>query len=143
VSLANDGRLLRRLTWTVEVKESDPAGGAGAEAGGQTFGFEAETIVEPTVVLTLEGPQKWVTGKPARFALKAEVSWPPRTRRQVLKAYPGWEFDVVWAKPGTFEVRAAVTVRQSYEFPDGQRLTVYNTYVTVTKVEVFTPGLTG
>jgi len=143
VSVANDGRLLRRLTWTVEVKESDLTGGAGAEAGGQTFSFEAETIVEPAVVLTLTGPQQWVTGKPARFVVKAEISWPPRTRRQVLKAYPGWEFDVVWAKPGTFEVRAAVTVRQSYEFPDGQRLTVYNTYVTVTKVEVFTPGLTG
>ncbi len=136
-SLANDGRVLRKLQWSVEV------GGGAAAPGSEslTATFEAETIVEPVVVLTLEGPQKWVTGKPARFTLKADISWPPRTRRQVVKAYPGWEFDVVWEKPGAFEVRAAVTVRQSYEFPD-QRLTVYNTYVTVVTVEVLTPGLT-
>lgn len=133
-SIANDGRVLRDLEWTVEA-----TGGSGP--GESAFTFEAETIVEPVVVLTVEGPKKWVTGKPARFKVVAEVSWPPRTRRQVIRAYPGWEFDVVWEKPGTFEVRGAVTVKQSYEFPD-QRITVYNTYVTVVTVEVFTPGLT-
>ncbi len=157
-SLANDGRVLRKLEWTVNAGRTEgtggtPAPGGGTPAGetpqgngdgngdGLTFSFEAETIVEPVVVLTLEGPEKWITGQPARFGLKADVSWPPRTRRQVIRAYPGWFFDVVWEKPGRFEVRAAVTVRQSYEFPD-QRITVYNTYVTVVSVEVLTPGLT-
>ncbi len=133
-SVANDGRVLRDLSWTVQA-------GQGAGPDGRTFSFQAETIVEPQVKLTIEGPVKWVTGKAARFEVKAEVSWPPRTRRQVIRAYPGWAFDVVWEKPGVFEVRAAITVKQSYEFPD-QRLTVYNTYVTSTKIELFTPGLT-
>lgn len=151
-SLANDGRLLRELTWAVEAGQggagSGDAGlGAGRDGGqspgsdGRTFTFEAETIVEPVVKLSLEGPEKWVTGKPARFEIKAEVSWPPRTRRQVIRAYPGWKFDVVWEKPGKFEVRAAVTVRQSYEFSE-KRITVANTYVVVKTIEIFTPGLT-
>jgi hypothetical protein len=127
-SFAADGRLLRDLVWTPQV-------------GSEPVAFEAETIVEPDVTLALEGPAKWVTGRPARFTLKAVVSWPPRTRRQVIRAYPGWTFDVMWEKPGRFEVRAAVTIRQSYEFPD-QRITVSNTYVTVVAVEVFTPGIT-
>lgn len=129
VSRANDGRLLRELTWTAEV------------GPGEAISFEAETIVEPVVSITIEGPRKWVTGRPARFKVTAEVTWPPRTRRQVLRAYPGWLFDVVWEKPGAFEVRAAVNVRQSYEFPE-RRLTVSNTYVVVMPIEIFTPGLT-
>ncbi len=127
-SFSTDGRVLRDLAWTVQ-------------AGDSIVTFEAETIVEPEVTLTLAGPRKWVTGKPARFTLEAEVGWPPRTRRQVIRAYPGWAFGVMWERPGTFEVRAAINVRQSYEFPD-QRLTVSNTYVTVVALEVFTPGLT-
>jgi hypothetical protein len=127
-SFSNDGRVLRDLAWTVQ-------------AGDSIVTFEAETIVEPEVTLTLTGPRKWVTGKPARFTLEAEVGWPPRTRRQVIRAYPGWAFDVMWEKPGTFEVRAAINVRQSYEFPD-QRLTVSDTYVTVVALEIFIPGLT-
>lgn len=130
-SVAGDGRVLRKLQWSVE-----------ATVAGMVFTFEAETIVEPVVTLTLSGPKKWVTGKPARFELEADVSWPPRTCRQVIQAYPGWSFDVVWEKPGRFEVRAAITVRQSYEFPDGQRITVYNTYVTVVPIDILTPGLT-
>jgi len=129
VSWANDGRLLRELTWNVEVE------------AGQAVAFEAETIVEPVVDIVLSGPQKWVTGRPARFQVTVEVSWPPRTRRQVLRAYPGWLFDVVWEKPGAFEVRAAVNVRQSYEFPE-RRLTVSNTYIMIVPIEIFTPGLT-
>jgi len=148
LSLGPDGKTLRELHWEVKAARDGsgavlaaPGGPAAVDADGMTFSFEAETIVEPVVTLSLEGPRKWVTGKPARFTLRADVSWPPRTRRQVLKAYPGWSFDVVWEKPGRFEVRAAVTVKQSYEFPD-QRITVYNTYVTVRTVEVLTPGLT-
>jgi len=129
-SWANDGRLLRDLDWRVTVRD------------GETVTFQAETIVEPEVKLDLVGPKKWVTGKPARFTLAAEVSWPPRTVRQVVRAYPGWKFDVVWEKPGKFQVRAAVSVRQSYAFPDGQRLTLTDTYLTVVEVDVFTPGLT-
>ncbi|HCJ11131.1 MAG TPA: hypothetical protein DHW14_08235, partial [Clostridiales bacterium] len=137
VSLANDGRLLRELSWTVEAGRDGPDG----TGEGFSFTFEAETVVEPEVVLRLDGPVKWITGRPARFVLTAQVSRPPHTRRQVIRAYPGWSFDVVWEKPGRFEVRAAVTVRQSYEFPE-RRLTLWNTYVVVTKVEVFVPGLT-
>jgi plastocyanin len=137
LSLANDGRRLRELSWTVEAGRDGPDG----TGEGLSFTFEAETIVEPEVVLHLGGPVKWITGRPARFVLTAEVSRPPHTRRQVIRAYPGWSFDVVWEKPGRFEVRAAVTVRQSYEFPE-RRLTLWNTYVVVTEVEVFVPGLT-
>ncbi len=133
VSWANDGRLLRELSWDIEVGPED--------AGGEPVVFEAETIQEPEVRLALKGPVKWVTGKPARFELEAEVGWPPHTRRQVVRAYPGWTFDVVWEKPGRFEVRAAITVKQSYEFPE-RRLTVWNTYVVVAAVEVLTAGLT-
>jgi len=114
VSVANDGQVLRELTWTAQARE-------GPTAGGMTFEFD---------------------GKPARFELKAEVSRPPHTRKQVIKAYPGWVFFVVWEKPGMFEVRGAVSVRQSYEFPE-RRLTIYNTYIVVVPVEVFVPGLTG
>lgn len=136
-SYANDGRLLRQLQWTVDVpppeNPEDPVAA--------TFTFEAETIEEPTVRLTIVGPVKWVTGKPARFEIKAQVSWPPWTTRQVIQAYPGWEFDVVWEKPGKFLVEGAITVRQTYTFPE-KSITVYNTYVTVVETEVFIPGIT-
>ncbi len=136
-SYSNDGRILRQKTWTVHV----PAPTPGKPLEPVTKTFTLTTIIEPTVQIRIEGPRTWITGRPARFRVTAQVSKPPYTHNQQVKFYPAQVFDVVWARAGTFRVIAAVNVRQSYRFPE-RSVFVSNIYVKEIPVEVVTTGVT-
>jgi hypothetical protein len=58
-----------------------------------------------------------------------------------VQIYPAPRFQVVWARAGTFDVVVAVTVRQSYRFPN-QSIFVSNTYLHKVPVKVLTTGVT-
>jgi hypothetical protein len=127
-STDNGGQIIRQLTWPVE--------GDGGERE-----FRAETIREPAVKVVIDGPKMWVTGKPAEFKVTARVDDPPLSVNKVVTIDPGPVFYVVWARPGTFEVSAAVTVRLSYRFPE-RSVFVVDTYVETVAVEVCTTATT-
>ena len=129
-SFSNQGQILREQRWTVNI----PAG-ASAERPGQGTTLQAETLGEPRVVLTLEGPAAWVVGRPARFTVRAWAEDPPYGRIEEVEADPGWAFDVVWLRPGTYAVAAAVTVQVRYAL-GGRRFTITNTYLHGVKVDV-------
>jgi len=128
-SYSNEGRPLRRKEWTVEVSPGD-----------LVRTFYVETVEEPRVELELKGPMLWVTGRPANFQVVPHITAPPHAERVTYRCYPSDEFTVVWNKPGTFTVRAAVTVKTNYVFPD-QRITTWNTYVVTREVKVATTSI--
>lgn len=126
-SLAEDGRVIRELTWTQHV-----------ERPGETHEFHAETIRPPDVALRLEGPQAWIVGRPATFQVRWAVQGGGPIESVEARAYPGERFRVQWARPGNrFSVRAAVTLKIRYRFPDGHTFTAYDTHVTETFVDVY------
>ena len=129
-SFSNQGQILREQRWTVNI----PAG-AGTDRPGQGPTLQAETLGEPRVVLALEGPAAWIVGRPARFTVRAWAEDPPYGKIEEVEADPGWAFDVVWSRPGTYAVAAAVTVRVRYAL-GGRRFTVANTYLHGVKVDV-------
>lgn len=128
-SYGNKGRVLREESW--EVKVDKPG----------VLRFPFETVVEPTVKIRLEGPAKWVTGRPARFRVQVESNDPPFVERKVVTIDPGREFEVLWEKPGTYTVSAAVTMRVTYRFGE-KSITAWNTHVRSVRVEVLTTGVT-
>ncbi|MHB8946697.1 MAG: hypothetical protein ACYC6I_09235, partial [Bacillota bacterium] len=97
--------------------------------------FKADTIREPRVKIVIDGPKMWVTGKPAEFRVTAEVDDPPYSENKVVSIDPGPIFFVIWERPGTFDVSAAVTVRLSYRFPE-RSVFVVDTYVEKVEVQV-------
>lgn len=129
-SWANNGRALREMSWQVEIL-----------TGGEQRVFTAETIQEPQVEIIINGPDQWITGRPALFTVQAIVNQPPYTHNQQVQIYPAPRFQVVWARAGTFDVVVAVTVRQSYRFPN-QSIFVSNTYLHKVPVKVLTTGVT-
>lgn len=159
-SISTDGRTLRRAKWMVTVSGegttegglSDPTGNAngGSERAnrkevrlkpGETHEFEAITVKPPSVTVRVHGPAEWVTGRPARFDVELDMSQPDFCVSQsVTRVYPGEAFLVVWERPGRYDVEAAVTVKTTYSFED-QRLTLYNTYVGRTSVNVLASGI--
>ncbi|GAB6876116.1 hypothetical protein [Thermaerobacter litoralis] len=76
--------------------------------------FNAAAPQAPRVVLRLEGPAHWVTGRPALFRLHADIENPPFTQRVEVDYDPGPVFSVRWRRPGTFAVDGAVRVRVHY-----------------------------
>lgn len=125
-SINEAGAVIRQLTWEVTV----PEGGDALRRE-----FKAETIREPRVKIVIDGPKMWVTGKPAEFRVSAEVDDPPFSDDKTVSIDPGPVFSVVWARPGTFEVAAAVTVRLSYRFPE-RSVFVIDTYIEKVQVQV-------
>ncbi len=125
-SIDQNGAVIRQLTWAFTVPE---------EEAGRPREFKAETIREPRVRSVIDGPKMWVTGKPAEFRVTAEVDDPPYSENKVVSIDPGPVFYVIWARPGTFEVSAAVTVRLSYRFPE-RSVFVVDTYVEKVEVQV-------
>lgn len=126
----NHGRVIRHLTWDHQVEEMTG-----------TSRFFAQSIVEPEVRVTVEGPRAWVTGRPAAFRVTVQVSEVSGVHREVVSIDPGPHFEVWWERPGRFAVQAAATVRITYEFPE-RRVTVHNTYVGSVSVEVMAPIIT-
>jgi pimeloyl-ACP methyl ester carboxylesterase len=129
-SFSNQGQILREQRWTVSI----PAG-VGPDRPGHGPTLQAETLGEPRVVLALAGPAAWVVGRPARFVVRAWAEDPPYGKIEEVEADPGWAFDVVWTRPGTYAVAAAVTVRVRYAL-GGRRFTLANTYLQGVKVDV-------
>lgn len=127
-SLDQNGAVIRQLTWTFTVPE---------EEAGQPRAFTVETIREPRVKIVIDGPKMWVTGKPAEFRVTTEVDDPPYSEDKVVSIDPGPVFHVIWARPGTFDVSAAVTVRLSYRFPE-RSVFVVDTYLEKVEVQVCT-----
>lgn len=149
-SFSNKGTLLREITWEVIVVppreevdfvagEGDPVGAA-PSPGRRTF--RAETVREPVPRLVLEGPVKWVTGRPGRFRLEAVVPAVPFVESVRVTYHPAKVFDVQWARPGIFRVQGAVVLRITYRLPEG-RLVLTNTYVTERRVDVLATSVTG
>lgn len=122
-SLDRDGKVLREMDWDVEVK------------AGEDTSFTAETPLPPHVDIEIEGPLEWITGRPARFHLRATVVDPPQGHVVNVGFHPGEQFDVTWVRPGRYEVQGAVTVRVRYEFPE-RPVTLSHTYLQRAEVEV-------
>ena len=131
-SIDESGLLIRQLSWDVSVPGEADGTGRGNEVPRE---FRAETIREPRVKVVIDGPKMWVTGKPAEFRVTAEVDDPPFSDGKLVSIDPGPVFNVVWARPGTFEVSAAVTVRLSYRFPE-RSVFVVDTYLEKVEVQV-------
>ncbi|MHB9059425.1 MAG: PKD domain-containing protein, partial [Bacillota bacterium] len=125
-SIDQNGAVIRQVTWTFTVPE---------EEAGRPREFKADTIREPRVKIVIDGPKMWVTGKPAEFRVTAEVDDPPYSENKVVSIDPGPIFFVIWERPGTFDVSAAVTVRLSYRFPE-RSVFVVDTYVEKVEVQV-------
>lgn len=132
-SISNKSDLLRHVKWTVEIKPED------LSQGRATRGFELETAREPRADLDIQGPRKWITGLPAPFKAKAEITWPNNGVQEAVTLYPGREFYVVFDKPGKFPVTAAVQVKVRYHFPE-RTYVLSNTYIKKVWVEVVTTG---
>ncbi|MEW6308481.1 MAG: PKD domain-containing protein [Bacillota bacterium] len=122
-SLSNKGTVLRSKTWAIPAK------------AGQTFEFSLETVAEPTVRITLIAPRLWVTGRPAAFQVVPEVLMPDGARAEQITIDPGREFQVVWERPGRFTVKAAVSVKCTYVFPE-RTLTLTQVHVAEVGVDV-------
>lgn len=122
-SLDVRGKVLRRLDWNMEVR------------AGEDIIFTAEAPLPPHVDLEIKGPLEWITGRPARFHLKATVTDPPYGHVEGITFHPGEQFDVTWIRPGRYEVQGAVTVRVRYEFPE-RAVTLRHTFLQRTEVEV-------
>lgn len=145
-SYSNQGELLRELTFPVLIPPQPPVD---QPAGilkrllmdPNKVEFQAETIQEPKVSIDIVGPKKWITGMPARFNVRVEVSDPPRVSRKVVTVDPGSEFEILWDTPGTYVIRAAVTVDISYGFPE-KTIRIINTYLQSREIEVLTTAST-
>lgn len=149
-SWSNKGTLLRELTWEVIVvppRESvdflaGEGDGVGAAPSPGRRTFRGETVREPVPRLVLDGPVKWVTGRPGRFRLEAEVPTVPFLESVRVTYHPAKAFDVQWARPGIFRVQGAAVLRITYRLPEG-RLVLTNTYVTERRVDVLATSVTG
>ncbi len=134
-SFSNQGQILREQRWTLNV----PAG-AGPDRPWTGPTLRTETIGEPRVVVALEGPATWVTGRPAAFRVRAWVDEPAHGRIVEVTADPGWHFEVLWERPGTYAVAAAVSVKVNYSLA-GRSMTFTNTYLHGVKVDVAVPAM--
>ncbi|MBC7338655.1 MAG: hypothetical protein H5U04_02110 [Firmicutes bacterium] len=117
-------------------------GGAGADGGdtvvaGEPWQASLDTVQEPRVVATIDAPREWMSGRPARIQVSAEVEEVPYVAEQRVEIDPGQEFIMIWERAGLFPVRVAVTVILRYRFPETE-YTLRNTYLFETWVKVLT-----
>lgn len=133
-SIAADGTVLREKLWSVPVSAAE-------SSSGREWEFIAHAPRAPAIRMELDGPVMWVTGRPARFQVKAEVEAPDYGRVVETGFDPGSAFQVIWARPGTgFPVEAAVYAVVRYDFPDGGTLTMRFTETAAAEVEVLALG---
>ncbi|MGB9866640.1 MAG: PKD domain-containing protein [Bacillota bacterium] len=126
-SVDSQGKALKRQQWHVEIGSQDQL-----EAE-----FQAETFIPPDIDLKLVGPEMWITGRPATFSVELDCETPEGAELQVVSVDPGRKFEVQWERPGTFQVKAAVTVRTTYR--DGEhKVSVVQTKVITKQVKVVT-----
>ncbi|HLS88389.1 MAG TPA: hypothetical protein VK008_02055 [Sphingobacteriaceae bacterium] len=136
-SVAPDGTVLRQLSWDVSVSPE-------AAAAGEEWSFTAYGPQAPGITAHIEGPGTWITGRPATFRVRAEVTPPPYGEILAVNYDPGREFDVVWARPGKgFIVRAAVLVDVRYTYPDGRRQTWRHVALAEKEIEILATSVGG
>lgn len=149
-SYSNQGEVLRELTFpvvTLPLSQTEKPAGALKQLlldpgkDPVEVDFQAETIEEPKVSIDIIGPRKWLTGKPARFEARVQVSDPRRVSRKIVTVDPGSEFEILWDTPGIYVIRVAVTVDISYAFPE-KTIRIVNTYVRSKEIEVLTTAST-
>jgi len=137
------GKLLCRLTWSVDVPAPPPGeeGGAGSGAGdGMERELTAQAPLEPGVAVNLDGPREWMAGIPAQYWVRVSVTDPPGGRSRVVDIDPGPAFQVLWERPGHYLVQVAVTVETTYEV-DGKAVRLRSTWVYSWPVTVLAPAL--
>ncbi len=143
-SYANDGRLIREISWSVTPADRDllPEGVSAIEVGDEEWWeFSAHSILEPGVTVHIDGPQSWVTGMPATYHVISDITLPPYVEDADIYYYPDQTFRVMWERPGTFTVLAAVNLRFSYRLPE-RSLYVSVIYLAELEVEVVATSIT-
>lgn len=130
-SFDNHGEPLLEQVWNVTVGGGDDLNRT----------FTCRSMPRLSAVVEIKGPSMWVTGKPAVYS--AELKMDPEAGIELVSVEydPGPRFCVMWERSGDFQVSCAAKVRLRY-FISGETLTVTNTYVTETTVEVLTTGVT-
>lgn len=126
-SMADGGRPLRTIEWEIEIpQDSDDS---------LERSFAAQTSEVPEVDVRVLGPKRWITGRAATFEVKVSIADTPFAVRHEVEVDPSPQFLVLWDRPGKYEVQAAVTIKTTYEFPEGP-IVVRNTYLGKAQVEV-------
>lgn len=130
-SYDNRGDPLLEQVWNVTISGGDELNKT----------FTCRSIPRLSAVVKINGPSMWVTGKPAAYS--AELQMNPEAGIEVVSVEydPGPRFSVMWERSGDFQVSCAAKVRLRY-FISGETLSITNTYVTETTVEVLTTGVT-
>ncbi len=72
---------------------------------------------------------------PATYRVNADITLPPYADEASVYYYPDQVFRVMWERPGTFRVLAAVNLRFSYRLPE-RSLYVSVIYLAEVEVEV-------
>ncbi|HHV79670.1 MAG TPA: hypothetical protein GXX40_08720 [Firmicutes bacterium] len=103
--------------------------------------LNTESVRASPIQVRLVGPEKWVTGRPAQFTVEVKADLPEGASSETVSVDPGREFQVQWAKPGTFEVKATAVVRVTYPTREGSVSATY-TALGTKKIEVFSLGIT-
>ncbi len=132
-SLAADGTALVEGQWSVAVPSE-----------GWTEVFPYDTARELIPEITLSGPAAWVVGRPARYRVEVELDPVPGPVENLqIVIYPAEEFDVVWERPGTFQVTGAVNLRYSWRRVDGSSRYFSVIFTEERPVQVLATSLTG
>ena len=132
-SLAADGTVLDEGQWNTSVSSGQWT---------EVFPYEAPAELVPEI--RLRGPESWVVGRPARYWVDVHLDEVPgQVENLRIVFYPGEEFDVVWERPGTFQVRGAVNLRYSWRRSDGSSRFFSVTFTEERPVQVLATTLTG
>lgn len=126
-SLDSEGKVLKQQQWQVEIGPQDEL----------ELEFRVQAFDPPDISVRLIGPEAWVTGRPATFTVDVDCSTPEGASAQVVSVDPGRQFEVQWERPGTFQVKAAVVVRTTYQEGEN-KVSVVQTKVVTKQVKVAT-----
>jgi hypothetical protein len=130
VSYDNYGGMLVSRNWDVVTIENNVR-----------RSFSCQSIIPPRVLVTLVGPDKWITGLPATYRIYVEVDVPAGANLETAVFDPGEQFRVLWERAGDFEVSCALTLGIRYRLEDCE-VFVKNTYLDTKVVTVVTTGVT-
>lgn len=125
------GSVLERQSWQVSPQGEDSL----------EVQFCTTPMSPPQIHVTIVGPQKWVTGRPAQFTVEVKCELPEGAMSETVAIDPGRQFQVQWTKPGTFQVKATAIVRVTYSTPEGTVTSLYNALST-REIEVLSLGIT-
>ncbi len=130
ISYDNNGKEILAKTWDITATEHD-----------RVWLFQCLSIRRQPLDLVLEGPQKWITGKPAEYRAGTQMDLLSEVQLIGTTYDPGERFLVLWERAGDFSVSCAVTAQLEYQLED-RVITVKNTYLTTVPVTVLTTGVT-